>query len=127
MTAMSSFSLGEAATARDCRARKGTVNAVQVARRINCRRVNRVFMDLWSECELGSVRRDLPDVNVFEPEFIAMVLQLNLAGWEDGLCPVPVVFQRDIVDNKFTVQEHVKLLTHHQDPKTIPFTNRFVG
>ena len=50
-----------------------------------------------------------------------MSLHLYLFRWEDGLLSVPIVFQRHIVHNNYSVQLNRYLFAYHLNIEGIPF------
>src|SRR4051812_43435984 len=62
----------------------------------------------------------LLDVDVLEPERVAVVLEFDLAGGEDRLLGVPVVLEDDAVDDEDVVQLHPDLVADHLDPEAVP-------
>ena len=68
----------------------------------------------------GQPLLQLADVNVAEPKFVAVVLQLNLAGLKQRLRAVPEIFQRHIARHECAVEKHMHAIAHHQDAETVP-------
>ena len=59
--------------------------------------------------------RQLTDVNILEPQLVAVVLQFDLAGGEDRLRAIPIIFHRGVVQHHLAVEENVNLLADHHD------------
>src|SRR5438045_2012126 len=48
----------------------------------------------------------LPDIDILEPKFAAMILQLDLARRKNGLRIVPIIFEGRRIYHLFAVQEY---------------------
>src|SRR2546426_1144302 len=59
------------------------------------------------------VAEDFPNVDVLEPEWTAMVLQLNLPGGIDRFLSFPIILQNRISHDHLAVQKDVHLLSHY--------------
>ena len=57
--------------------------------------------------------RQFPDVNILEEEFVAVVLQFDLAGGINRFVAFPIILQGRIVDHQFVVQIDMHLFAHH--------------
>src|SRR5205085_4245529 len=96
-------------------------------------RPNRARASCWSWTGSASVGqrksvRQLFDVDVLEPQLVAMVLQLNRALCRQRLFAlVPVVAQRLVIDHQLVIEVYRRLVAHHDDAERIPFADRFVG
>src|SRR5688572_26519089 len=121
MTPMLSFSLAESlrglAASEEAPTRATAVVFRNWRRSIACR------IGFGSGCLRAG---QLADVNVFEPQIVAMVLQLDGAGRINRFIPLPVILQRGVINDQFVVQEDVHLFAKHQNAKAVPFADRFV-
>src|SRR5262249_48174143 len=70
--------------------------------------------------------RQLLDVDVAEPEVVAVVLQLDRAGLRRRLAAEPVVRQRGLVDDLLAVEYDGHLVADHRDVERLPLADRLV-
>ncbi len=55
-----------------------------------------------------------------------MCLQFDLFLGKDRQCPVPIVFQYDIIDNQYSVQFDGYPVTNHLNVEGIPFPPQLI-
>src|SRR6266851_4349821 len=93
--------------------------------------------DTWYSGCVGASTLDAPysytwlvrqflDVDVLEPQFVAVVLKLDRALGGKRFALVPVVGQGRLIDDFFTIEDHRYLVALHDNVERVPFAHRFV-
>ena len=78
-------------------------------------------------CDIPLSARQFAHIDILEMERVAVMLEFDGSRRVDRLVALPIVFERDIVDDAHAIQEYRDFFADHDNVETVPLSGRKVG